>query len=444
MPRLDPLDQLLRKLRDISSISRLCSITGFITATRQGNSFGGDIIVRGRHARLQNSGPDVLRIAEFTLLTSRLLLAAVFLLAGASKLLDPLGLRKALRGFGVPPALARPMVVLLPVLELVIAAALIPARLAWYGARGAFALLIAFMVAVGIAMIRGRKPDCHCFGQLHSAPVGWPTLVRNVVLAVFAGWLRLYVGRPGNLGPDPWVWFASLDVIGQKLAIVAACAAALLFFYLLRRSRPESESIESQFSWSLGIDDEDEPEERPAAAPRKRSGTPTAPPAEVPKPAKVAAMGVGLPIGTPAPEFELPGMTGEKRSLQSLRKQGRDVLLVFSSPHCKPCQTLASSLVRWKREMEGLPNIVLVSRGDAQDNLAKLKEFGTSQVLLQRNFEVAEMYDCISTPSAVLVGADGLIRSELALGGVAIKQLLSSSAKTGKAKHAVGNPSVPF
>jgi len=384
----------------------------------------------------------VLRIAEFALLTSRLLLAAVFLLAGASKLVDPLGLRKALRGFGLPAALARPMVVLLPVLELAVAAALIPAKLAWYGSRGAFALLIAFMVAVGIAMIRGRKPDCHCFGQLHSAPVGWPTLVRNAVLAVFAGWLASR--GQGNLGPDPWAWFASLDVIARKLAIVAACAVAFLFFYLLRRSRPETESIESQLSWSLGIDDEDEPEERPAPVPRKRAGTRTAPSAEVPEPAKIAAMGIGLPIGTPAPEFELPGMTGEKRSLQSLRKQGRDVLLVFSSPHCKPCQTLASSLVRWKREMEGLPNIVLVSRGDAQDNLAKLKEFGTSQVLLQRNFEVAEMYDCISTPSAVLVGGDGLIRSELALGGVAIKQLLSSSAKTGKAKHAVGNPSVPF
>jgi peroxiredoxin/uncharacterized membrane protein YphA (DoxX/SURF4 family) len=400
----------------------------------------------GGSTHASHSSADVLRIAEFTLLTSRLLLAAVFLLAGASKLVDPLGFRKALRGFGLPAALARPMVVLLPVLEIAVATALIPARLAWYGARGALMLLTGFIVAVGIAMIRGRKPDCHCFGQLHSSPVGWQTLVRNGLLAALAGWLASR--NQGSLGPDPWAWFTSLDVFERKVALVAACAAALLFFHLLRRSRPETESIQSQLSWSLGIDDEDEPEEQPVAAPRNRivkpTGTRTAPPAESLEPAKIAAMGIGLPIGTPAPEFELPGMTGEERSLQSLRKQGRDVMLVFSSPHCKPCQALTSSLVRWKREMEGLPNIVLVSRGSAQDNLAKLKEFGTSQVLLQRNFEVAEMYDCVSTPSAVLVGADGLIRSELALGGVAIKELLSSSAKTGKAKHAVGNPSVPF
>ena len=37
-------------------------------------------------------------------------------------------------------------------------------------------------------------------------------------------------------------------------------------------------------------------------------------------------------------------------------------------------------------------------------------------------------YDCISTPSAVLIGADGLIRSELATGGPAIKQLMTSAA----------------
>jgi peroxiredoxin len=388
----------------------------------------------------------VLRIAEFTLLVSRLLLAAVFLLAGAAKLVDPVGSRRALRDFGVPSALARPMVLLLPLLELAVAVALIPARLAWYGARGALALLTVFMIAVGIAMIRGRKPDCHCFGQLHSAPAGWPTLIRNGVLAVFAGWLASRGER--DLGPDPWAWFASLGVHERKVALVAACVAGFVFLRLLYRSRPESESIASQLPQAADNEEaEEEPEERPAAAPGNRTRTRTARPAEFPAPAGRSAMGIGLPIGTSAPEFELPGMTGEKRSLQSLRKQGRDVLLVFSSPFCKPCQALASSLVRWKREMEGLPNIVLVSRGTARDNLAKLNEFEASQVLLQRNFEVAEAYDCISTPTAVLVGADGLIRSDLAVGGVAIKQLLASCSKRGhpqKTKHAVGNPSVPF
>src|SRR5262249_37967977 len=167
--------------------------------------------------------------------------------------------------------------------------------------------------------------------------------------------------------------------------------------------------------------DDEAPEERPAL---KR---PVPAPTKYSAPERRSPMGIGLPIGTAAPEFELPGISGEKRSLQSLREQG-DVLLVFSSPFCESCAALVSNLVRWMREMEGLPNIVLVNVGTAQDNLAKLQEFDTSRVLLQPNFEVAEKYDCGTTPTAVLVGADGLIRSLLAVGGTAIKQLLSSYA----------------
>jgi peroxiredoxin len=376
----------------------------------------------------------VLRIAEWSLLASRLLLAAVFFLAGTGKLIDPAGWRRTLRDFSLPSAFARPMMVLLPVLELAVAAALIPASLAWYGARGALALLAAFMIAVGIAMIRGRKPDCHCFGQLHSTPVGWPTLIRNAFLALCAAWLVLRGERP--LGPDLWAWYFTLGVEGRKVAVVAACAVGFFFIRLLlgSRSRPETTPIEPQLAAAADDNEEDQP--RPAAPPKPR----TAPAPQPPDPVRRNALGIGLPIGTPAPEFELPGMNGEKRSSQSLRKQGRDVLLVFSSPFCKPCEMMPSNLVRWAREMQQFPNIVLISKGTAKDNRPKLKEFGTAQVLLQRESEVAEMYDCVSTPSAVLVGADGLIRSELVNGGPAIKQLLSAwRSSASSAKHPIGS-----
>jgi hypothetical protein len=81
------------------------------------------------------------------------------------------------------------------------------------------------------------------------------------------------------------------------------------------------------------------------------------------------------------------------------------------------------------REMNGLPRVVLVSRGTPRDNVAKLKGFDGSMVLLQRESEVSESYDCIATPSAVLVGADGRIQSDLVTGGVEIKKLLLSAAK---------------
>jgi peroxiredoxin len=369
----------------------------------------------------------VLRIAEVAPLTGRLLLAAVFLLAGATKLVDPVGLRKALRNFGLPLALARPAVILLPGLELAVTVALIPTSLAWYGAWGALVLLTVFLIAVGIAMARGRKPDCHCFGQLHSAPVGWPTLVRNGVLAACACGLVLQ-GRQ-HTGLDLLAWLASLSGVELKVAIIAACSAGFVFLRVLDRARPKKESVELPLLTT--VDDEEAQEEPPAQLARGQSAPV---PKERPAPSRVA-MGIGLPTGAPAPEFELPGITGEKHSLRSLRERGRDILLIFSSPFCTPCEALASNLVRWKQEMEGLPKIVLISRGSVRENLAKLKGFEPSRILLQRDSEVAEAYDCNTTPTAVLVGEDGLIRSELAVGGVAIKQLLSSCQKAEIRKH---------
>jgi uncharacterized membrane protein YphA (DoxX/SURF4 family) len=107
---------------------------------------------------------------DAALLIARLVLAAVFILAGVAKLSDLKGSRKAITDFGLPAVLASPLGLLLPLAELGVGAALIPASTAWWGALGALGLLLLFVVGISINLARGRKPDCHCFGQLHSAP----------------------------------------------------------------------------------------------------------------------------------------------------------------------------------------------------------------------------------------------------------------------------------
>src|SRR3712207_3335387 len=137
------------------------------------------------------------------LLAARLLLAAVFVVAGIAKLADREGSRRAIVDFGVPSALAAPLGLLLPLGELVVAAALLPASTSWWGALGALALLSLFVAGISINLARGRKPDCHCFGQLHSAPAGWKTLARNAVLAAVAGLLpRAGFHRAGTRAPS--------------------------------------------------------------------------------------------------------------------------------------------------------------------------------------------------------------------------------------------------
>ena len=109
---------------------------------------------------------------NIALLLGRLLLALVFAVAGTAKLSDREGSRQAIVDFGVPSAIAAPLGLVLPLAELTVAATLLPASTAWWGALGALALLALFVVGISINLARGRKPDCHCFGQLHSAPAG--------------------------------------------------------------------------------------------------------------------------------------------------------------------------------------------------------------------------------------------------------------------------------
>src|SRR2546421_213973 len=124
-------------------------------------------------------------------LIARIILALVFAVGGVTKLADLPGSRRGLEEFGLSRALAVPLGTLLPVLEVAVAAALIPVASAWCGALAALALLVVFTAGVAFTLLSGRRPDGHCFGQLYSAPIGWGTLARNAVmiaLAAFVVW----------------------------------------------------------------------------------------------------------------------------------------------------------------------------------------------------------------------------------------------------------------
>ena len=57
----------------------------------------------------------------------------------------------------------------------------------------------------------------------------------------------------------------------------------------------------------------------------------------------------GLPVGSPAPGFELPDLAGTRRTLAQFRPQ--PLLLIFFNPDCGFCRDLAPKLV----ELESRP-----------------------------------------------------------------------------------------
>jgi methylamine dehydrogenase accessory protein MauD len=341
---------------------------------------------------------------DVALLLARLLLASVFMLAGAAKLADREGSRRALVDFGVPASLATPLGVLLPLAELAVAAALIPAATAWWGAAGALLLLLLFVAAIAANLARGRKAECHCFGQLHSEPAGWKTLARNGVLAVVAGFV-VWQGY-GGAGPSAVGWLVGLSatqvaglVVGLAVLGVLAAQSWMLLNLIKQNGRllMRVEALE----WGPG-------------------GAATSPNGSV-----ATQPSLGLPIGDTAPEFELPGLHGETLTLESLRASGKPVMLLFTDPNCSSCTAMVPEIRRWQKEHAEELTISLVSQGTVEENRAKSTEHGLRGVLMEQKWGVSEAYEVEASPSAVLVRPDGTIGSPVLEGPDAISDLLA-------------------
>ena len=346
---------------------------------------------------------------DAALLIARLVLAAVFTIAGVAKLADLKGSRKAIIEFGLPAVVASPLALLLPLTELGVGAALTPASSAWWGALGALGLLVLFVMGISINLARGRTPDCHCFGQLHSAPAGWKTLARNAVLAALAGFVVWsgYEGG-GGAGPSALSWLGALSA-AQLLSllggvVVLALLAGQWWFlvHLLRQNGRLLVRLEA-LEASIATDG--------SVAP-SQNGTPV-PPAE------------GLPVSSTAPEFSLSGLHGETLTLEALRAPGKPVMMLFTDPGCGPCNALLPEVGRWQEEHQEKLTLALISRGDPDENKTKAQEHALRNVVLQKDWEVSESYEVRGTPSAVLVSSEGKVASPVAGGEEGIRALLS-------------------
>ncbi len=344
------------------------------------------------------------------LLSARVVLAGVFVVAGLAKLADLPGSRRALREFGVPALFAPLLGSLLPVGELAVAVALIIRGSARWGAVAALLLLVMFAVAIGAAMVRGRQPDCHCFGQLHSAPAGWRTLLRNGMLAAvagfvaIAGWTDAGASATGSLAR-----LSALALAGLGVGLLVVVSQAVFSWLLLRqngRLMARLDAVEAR----LGNE--------PAAAPR------------------------GLSAGSLAPSFAVPSVDAGTVALEHLLGYGRAVALVFSDPGCGPCTALMPKIGEWQRHHGNRITVAVVSRGSSDAHRAIVSEHRIRHVGLQLDREVAEAYAVPGTPAAVLIDPDGRIAGALAVGREAVAKLVDDRLSLAFAASAIDDQPV--
>jgi peroxiredoxin len=142
----------------------------------------------------------------------------------------------------------------------------------------------------------------------------------------------------------------------------------------------------------------------------------------------------GLKAGTPAPPFSLPDLAGGTLTLE--RYRGQRVLLVFTDPHCGPCDALLPDLAPLARagSERGL-QVVVIGRGSADENRAKTERYlPAAAVGIQQRWEVSKAYGIFSTPVGFLIDEGGVIARDVALGPSAIVEL----ARDGMAVEALG------
>ncbi|MFD4605532.1 MauE/DoxX family redox-associated membrane protein [Streptomyces sp. NPDC058464] len=335
------------------------------------------------------------------MLIGRLALASVFLLAGLTKLVDRPGAREATRAFGVPPVLSKVVGTVLPLAELAVVVMLLPAASAYWGALGTLGLLLVFSVAIAASLVRGQRPECHCFGQLHSAPVGWRALTRNLGLAALAGFVVLVGGQERGLSAVAWLGHLTVgETAGLGVTSVVMVAGAVEGWFLVHLLRQHGRILLRLEALEAG---------------RPHPARPTAP---------SNPSVLGLPIGSAAPEFALPRLHGETLTLGALRANGKPVLLLFTDAGCGPCTALLPEIGRWQSAHAPTLTIAVVGSGKTDELDAKARKHGIANVLVQQAHEVAEAYQYAGTPGAVAVSPDGLIASEIAAGADAIRQLV--------------------
>ena len=149
----------------------------------------------------------------------------------------------------------------------------------------------------------------------------------------------------------------------------------------------------------------------------------------------------GLTAGTPAPDFRLPRADGGEVSLQDYR--GKPLLLVFSDPDCGPCNELAPQLEQLHQRRPDV-EVVMVSRGQAEENLAKAAEYRlTFPIALQKKWEISKLYAMFGTPIGYLIDDKGIITKDVAVGAEPILNLLADNATATQSKRGVV-PSQPM
>ena len=269
----------------------------------------------------------------------RLVLSVTFVVAGWAKLTDRKRFEKTLAQFGAAAGV-RPLVSwAIPLLEVGIGILLILPRSGVLGPAASTALFVLFSGAIAFNLMKGRTPECNCFGGLYSTQIGLATLVRNLVLGLVSA-VMIWLIRSGADALPDWFTVASWRYFVGVWMAVSGLAFALLAwwgFQLFRQNGRLMLRIEAL-----------EHERAPVGAVSQPGVE-----GSVPK----------MQVGSIAPEFALPGMDDLVHSSGEILAGEAPKLLVFLGATCPSCNAILPEIEKWKAKSLGSSRIVVLVSG---------------------------------------------------------------------------------
>jgi putative oxidoreductase len=127
---------------------------------------------------------------KYLLLLFRIILGFVFIYAGILKISDPAGFSDSINNYKLLPlSFVNFFAITLPWVEFVAGLFLIFGVSVKENSFIISVMLIVFLLAIGISLIRGLNIECGCFGTSSGTEVGLFKLVENLILLIISYFL---------------------------------------------------------------------------------------------------------------------------------------------------------------------------------------------------------------------------------------------------------------
>ena len=324
------------------------------------------------------------------LLAARVTLGAVFAVAGLAKLLNKREFEASLFQLDIHPRLAVWTARLLPIAELVVAAAFLPSTGVAPAAVAAIGLLIIVSAVRLVQLRRGSDADCRCFGPLRAFGSGYWLLVRNGLFIALAALLAAMAPTrsspsatrwTGDLSPTTWIAASALLVL-----LLTAAATAVVAHRVLQQQSFMLTRLETlEMTVLLAPASDVEP-------PRTNAEPPSA---------------NGIPING--------GVSLDQRL--DLTEQ---TWLVFVEASCKGCEALLRTIADQPTVAASAKRAVLVVSGDYAGLRARVDAWPNfDEVVADNDNGLAKACGVYARPAAVLVSQVGeVLDSTIGLDGI--------------------------